>query len=97
MFYENKIDFFVLFIDFVVCCFVDINYGLWDRLNGDSLFISGYEEKVFGVEFYFYDIIKDVFNKVLFVDKDGLYLLVCYDVEGNFFSIFYSEVYVVLL
>ena len=32
--------------------FAAINYGPWDRLNGDTPFLGGYADKAFGAEFY---------------------------------------------
>lgn len=69
MFFEDKDVFFLLISDEKVCYFVVINYGFWDCLNGDIFFLSGYEDKVLGVEFYFYDMEKEEFVMVDFGDK----------------------------
>ena len=92
-FHENKTDFLASLTDPAIRRFADINYGPWDRLNGDRPFLSGYEEKAPGAEFYPHDITKDAFNKASFADKDGLYSIVRYDDAGNLTSIPYSEAY----
>lgn len=56
--------------------FALINYGPWDRLNGNKPFIEGYGEKPKGANFYPQDItaeaVKDTNNK----DADALYTIV---------------------
>ena len=39
--------------------FAIINYGPWDRLDGDKPFVSGYEKKPLGAQFYPSDMTKD--------------------------------------
>ena len=73
--------------------FALINYGPWDRLNGDKVFLSGFPEKRPGAGFYPKDITKDEFEKSDLHDKKGLYSLVQRDNEGKLVNIAYSEVY----
>jgi hypothetical protein len=42
--------------------YVEINYGPWDRLNGDAPFIDGVGDKPKGAEFYPHDMSKDEFE-----------------------------------
>ncbi|TPV57841.1 Zn-dependent hydrolase [Aestuariibacter sp. GS-14] len=92
-FYQNKAEFLASISDAKVRHFADINYGPWDRLNGDSPFLSGFAEKAPGAEFYPHDMTKDAFNNAAFTDKDGLYSVVRYDDAGNLTSIPYSQAY----
>jgi len=73
--------------------FAQINYGPWDRLNGDKPFFTGIEEKSLGAEFYPHDMTKAEFERAEFNDKGGLYSLVKRDKNGNLTTIAYSEAY----
>lgn len=73
--------------------FASINYGPWDRLNGDTPFLSGYDDKAPGAEFYPHDIDKASFSAASFDDKTGLYSLVERDEDGNLYTTPYSEAY----
>ncbi|RDV28056.1 Zn-dependent hydrolase [Alteromonas aestuariivivens] len=73
--------------------FARINYGPWDRLNGDKAFLSGYPEKFEGAQFYPHDLSKDEFEKAEFADKNGLYSVVKRDETGKLYSEPYSKAY----
>ena len=73
--------------------FAEINYGPWDRLNGDTPFISGVAEKSLGAQFYPADMSKEEFNAADFPDKQGLYSVVQRDNQGKLVSVPYSEIY----
>lgn len=73
--------------------FAKINYGPWDRLNGDKPFLSGYKTKAHGAEFYPSDITKAEFEQQNFNNKNGLYSIVSRDAQGQLTSIAYSEIY----
>jgi hypothetical protein len=73
--------------------FTRINYGPWDRLNGDKPFMSGIAPKAQGAEFYPKDITKEEFDKAKFDDKDGLYSVVQRNEEGQLMTVAYSELY----
>jgi hypothetical protein len=70
--------------------FAAINYGPWDRLNGDQAFLSGTEEKLLGAQFYPADMTKAEFENSDFADKDGLYSMVRRDKDGKLTAIPYS-------
>jgi len=70
--------------------FAKINYGPWDRLNGDQAFLSGTEEKSLGAQFYPADMTKAEFEASDFADKNGLYSMVRRDKEGQLTAIPYS-------
>jgi hypothetical protein len=90
---ENKDAFLAKINDEKVQKFADINYGPWDRLNGDQVFLSGYEEKPLGAEFYPSDITKDELNNAIVDDKTGLYSVIKRDEKGLLYSVAYSVEY----
>jgi len=73
--------------------FAAINYGPWDRLNGDKPFLSGYQAKSHGAEFYPSDMSKAEFEQQEFNDKTGLYSMVTRDDQSKLVSVAYSEMY----
>ena len=73
--------------------FADINYGPWDRLQGDEPFLSGYSEKPLGAQFYPADMTKAEFEAADLADKAGLYSLVRRDSEGKLHTVPYSVAY----
>ena len=92
-FYGDKTEFLNSIENDAIRQFATINYGPWDRLNGDAPFLSGYEEKALGAEFYPHNMDKATFDKASFDDKKGLYSLVRQDDAGNLYTVPYSEAY----
>ena len=92
-FFEDKDAFLSSISDEKVRHFAAINYGPWDRLNGDTPFLSGYEDKALGAEFYPHDMEKEEFATADFGDKQGLYSMVKRDEAGNLYSVPYSEAF----
>ena len=90
---ENKESFLAKLADDKVRKFADINYGPWDRLNGDKVFLSSYKEKATGAQFYPADITKEELNKADLADKNGLYSIIKRDEQGNLYSVPYSKEY----
>lgn len=70
--------------------FAVINYGPWDRLDGNKPFIEGYEQKNKGAQFYPEDMTVAQFEAWEEEDKDGLYSLVRRDENGDLTLIPYS-------
>ncbi|KZN64586.1 Peptidase family M49 [Pseudoalteromonas luteoviolacea CPMOR-1] len=70
--------------------FADINYGPWDRLNGDQVFLSGFSEKAPGAQFYPHDITKEELNQSEFKDRQGLYSMVKRDEHGQLYAVPYA-------
>ncbi len=87
---QDKNAFLSLINDPKVQNFADINYGPWDRLNGDKPFLSDTDEKFLGAQFYPEDMTKAEFDSTDFADKDGLYSMVRRDEEGKLTAIPYS-------
>ena len=73
--------------------FASINYGPWDRLNGDTPFITGFDSKYAGAEFYPHDMDKSEFATAAIADKQGLYSMVKRDEAGKLYSQPYSETF----
>ena len=92
-FFDDKDAFLSSISDEKIRHFAEINYGPWDRLNGDTPFISGYDDKALGAEFYPHDMEKEEFATADFADKQGLYSIVKRDEAGNLYSVPYSEAY----
>jgi len=90
---EKKSDFLAKISDEKVKKYADVNYGPWDRLDGDKVFLTGYEEKPLGAQFYPSDITKEELNKAQITDKQGLYSVVRRDEKGALYSIPYSKAY----
>jgi hypothetical protein len=63
--------------------FAEINYGPWDRLDGDRPFVSGVGDKPLGANFYPVDMSKAEFEAWRQPGKDGQYSLVRRDAEGR--------------
>lgn len=73
--------------------FVMINYGPWDRLNGDTPFIAGIGTKPLTSNFYPKDMTKEELEKSDVKDKDGQYSIVRRDSTGKLYSIPFHVAY----
>ena len=69
--------------------FARINYGPWDRLDGDKPFIDGVGPKPEGANMYPADITREEFEAADFADKNGLYSLVRRDQHGDLMTVPY--------
>ena len=90
---ESKSGFLAKISDDKVKKYADVNYGPWDRLDGDKAFLTGYKDKPLGAQFYPGDITKEELNKAQIADKQGLYSIVRRDEKGALYSIPYSKAY----
>ncbi len=63
--------------------FAEINYGPWDRLNNETLFVDGYTDKPLGAQFYPADMTREEFDSWNNPDKAGLYSFVIRDADGG--------------
>lgn len=90
---QDKKNFLANIKDEKVRTFVNVNYGPWDRLNGDVPLLDGINEKALGAQFYPKNMSKEEFEQATFADKEGLYSLVRRDNEGKLMTIAYSEAY----
>jgi hypothetical protein len=73
--------------------FAEINYGPWDRLDGNKSFIQGYNEKPLGANFYPLDMDSTEFATLPDERKKSQYTLIRRDSEGKLMVIPYSEAY----
>ena len=73
--------------------FYQINYGPWDRLNGNKPFIKGIGEKPLGAGYYPVDMTKEEFEAWEAENKKSLYNLVKRDEKGNLILVPFYEVY----
>lgn len=73
--------------------FFEINYGPWDRLDGNTPFIYGIGEKPLGANFYPKDMSNEEFELWKSDDKESLYTLVRRDENGDLITIPYNEAF----
>ncbi|MDH3647082.1 MAG: Zn-dependent hydrolase [Gammaproteobacteria bacterium] len=73
--------------------FAEINYGPWDRLDGDAVFLEGFDAKAAGANFYPADMSREEFEGATMADKEGLYSLVRRNADGQLYTVPYHEVY----
>ncbi|MBL4942327.1 MAG: Zn-dependent hydrolase [Colwellia sp.] len=92
-FSQDKKTFLASIKDENVRRFAEINYGPWDRLNGDKAFLTANDTKAHGAEFYPKDMTKAEFEQATLANKDGLYSIVSRDDDGKLITIAYSEMY----
>jgi peptidase M49-like protein len=70
-----------------------INYGPWDRLQGNKSFVKGFGPKPPGARFYPHDMTKEEFDAADFPGKVDLYSVVRRDSAGKLCSIPYNHYY----
>ena len=92
-FSQNKETFLANIPDGMARRFAEINYGPWDRLDGDKVFLTNTSTKSHGAEFYPSDMTKKEFEQTKLADKKGLYSVVRRDNNGELMTITYSELY----
>jgi len=73
--------------------FVAINYGPWDRLDGNKPFIAGIGEKPKGANFYPVDMTKEEFEKWNDPNKTSQYTLVVRNEDKSLKSVWFHEAY----
>ncbi len=71
--------------------FVEINYGPWDRLDGNKPFIEGVGPKPAGANFYPSDMTKAEFDAAKLENKSSLYTFVRRDDNGELFVMPYHK------
>lgn len=70
--------------------FFEINYGPWDRLNGNKSFVEGVGEKPLGAFFYPTDMDTTEFKQFADETKTSQYTIIERDENGNLVSVPYS-------
>jgi len=73
--------------------FTEINYGPWDRLDGDAPFIAGAGPKPPGARFYPEDMTREEFEAADLPQKRGWYTLLRRNLDGELVTIPYHQAY----
>lgn len=73
--------------------FAELNYGPWDRLDGDQPFMEGVAAKPLGANFYPADMSKEEFEQAYLPGKQGLYSIIRRDQDGSLRLIPYHVAY----
>ena len=71
--------------------FAQINYGPWDRLDGNSSFVDGIGPKPEGANFYPAEMPKEEFEKADLSGKDSLYTFIRRGVDGTLKTVPYHQ------
>lgn len=73
--------------------FAEINYGPWDRLNGNKPFIAGIGEKPLGANFYPVDMSKEEFEALADTNKLSLYTIIRRNPDSSLRVVWYHDAY----
>lgn len=73
--------------------FAEINYGPWERLNGNSSFMPGIDEKPRGARFYPADMTKEEFEKWTNSDKASQYTMIRRNEDKSLKSVWFHEAF----
>jgi hypothetical protein len=91
--YGNRDELLNSITDTSMKTFVEINYGPWERLNGNVPFLGGVGEKPKGAGFYPLDMTKDEFEAAPLTDKASLYTILRRDSAGKLMTVPYHIAY----
>ena len=89
----NKDEFLSKIDDPKLKAFARINYGPYDRLNGNKPFIEGYDKKPDGANYYPADMTKDEYESSDIENKKNLYSFIRRDENGKLVELPYSQHY----
>ncbi|MEG1572907.1 MAG: Zn-dependent hydrolase, partial [Bacteroidales bacterium] len=73
--------------------FAAINYGPWERLNGNEAFLDGYGVKPRGANFYPEDMSIEEFDALKDPNKTSPYTLIRRDKEGKLIVVWYKDAF----
>ncbi len=73
--------------------YVMINYGPWDRLNGNAPFVKGVGPKPKGANFYPQDMTQEEYEAANLPEKGNLYTFLRRDEQGNLKTVWYHEAF----
>lgn len=71
----------------------ELNFGPWDRLNGDASFVDGIGARPPGAQFYPADMAKEEFEAADLKDKASWYTLLRRDAAGKLVTLPFHEAY----
>jgi hypothetical protein len=89
----DKSTFLALINDETTQKFAEINYGPWDRLNGNKPFIAGIGPKPLGANFYPLDMTKEEFEALADSNKMNMYTLIRRNDDSTLRVVWYHEAY----
>ena len=89
----NKEELFAKVDDEYVKKYLSINYGPWERLNGNKSFLEGIGAKPSGARFYPEDMTKEEFAALEDERKNGLYTIIKRDKSSKLKVVPYHEAY----
>lgn len=90
--YGDKDDFLQSIKDSSSKAFALINYGPWDRLNGNASYIEGVGPKPLGANYYPKEMIKEELEQTELKGKDSLYTMIRRNEDdGSLYTIPYHE------
>ncbi len=90
--YGDKEVFLKSIKDSTLRAFAMINYGPWDRLNGNTPFIEGVGAKPLGANFYPKAMIKEELEQTQLEDKSSLYTMIRRNKsDGSLYTVPYHE------
>lgn len=92
-FSENKGTFLNSLINADARTFAQINYGPWERLNGNQPFLPDYGEKPAGANFYPENMTKEEFEMLDNPDKTSQFTLIRRNEDGTLRIVWYHEAY----
>lgn len=72
---------------------ININYGPWDRLDGNSPFMEGVETKPAGANYYPVDMTKAEFEAAELEGKQSLYTFIRRNDEGELITVPYNKMF----
>lgn len=73
--------------------YAEVNYGPWDRLDGDKPFIEGYRDKPLGSGFYPSDMTKEEFEAWDDPNKTSQYTIITRQENNELISVWYQDIY----
>lgn len=73
--------------------YLAINYGPWDRLNGNAPFVTGVQSKPLGANFYPADMTQEEFEALKDPRKTDWYSILRRDLKGNLKVLSFHEAY----
>lgn len=91
--YGNKNDLLSGVEDPSMKALININYGPWDRLDGNSPFMEGVGEKPAGANYYPEDMTKEEFEASDLEDKQSLYTFIRRDDQGKLITVAYNKMF----
>lgn len=89
--YGDKVELLSKISDEETKKFVGINYGPWDRMNGNASFVEGIGAKPAGANFYPADMTKEEFEAAELEGKNSLYTFLRRDAEGKLTTVPFNE------